>query len=329
MVKILSSAAWPGVDRSEARAACGLCGSAWSVYHAVYECDALALDRRQIAPNTLLKAAAAVRGEGAEASERFARGLLPHPRSIVPAASEEGTVAWYQRPATGLLEGTVFTDGSVLGVNQGVPRAGWAAVQVDANGACVAAVYGSVPRSECPSQSIADAEDYALAMLGTYSIAPLEVYVDRQQTVDDAVGGRVAGCSARHPRAHLWVRYFAAFDDGDIAVRKTRAHATLADVHRGVTTHSERRANGLADQFAKLGAGLHGTHDGHRASIKALALLAQMAVQWATYVYILTQRRLPQRSGDADRGAGAEAKAKMPAPATPGSNAVLRPRGAK
>ena len=102
----------------------------------------------------------------------------------------------------------------------------------------------------------------------------------------------------------MWVKYFAAFDDGDIAVRKTRAHATLADVHRGVTTHSERRANGLADQFAKLGAGLHGTHDGHRASVKALALLAQMAVQWAADAYIITQRRLPQRSADGERGRG-------------------------
>eukprot|EP00973_Karenia_brevis_P084717 11755311-Karenia_brevis.AAC.1 len=84
------------------------------------------------------------------------------------------------------MRGCLFTDGSVIGTKLGIPRAGWAVVQVDRFGECEAAAYGAVPVDICPTQTIADAEDFAVAMLPVIAMGPLELYIDRQQTVDAA-----------------------------------------------------------------------------------------------------------------------------------------------
>eukprot|EP00973_Karenia_brevis_P014925 2037131-Karenia_brevis.AAC.1 len=283
-VKLVSNGQWPGVQRTQAGPKCGLCGCPWSAYHGVYECDALLARRRQAASETLMRAAAAVSGDE-QRRERFAQGVFPHPRAVVPPAQEHGDICWINRPATGLLSGIIFTDGSALGTAWGIPRAGWAAVQVDDFGDLVAAAYGLVPAEDCPMQTIAEAEDYALSMLAVIAMAPLQVYVDRKQTVDTACGGRRVATCAAHPRAHLWVRFFTAYGDEDVQVHKTLGHATAADVHAGRTTEWERKGNQFADKYARRGAELHGTSSDHVHEVAAMADLARQALQWSAEAF--------------------------------------------
>ena len=82
-----------------------------------------------------------------------------------PLRSDQNEIMWVNRPITGKLTGTLFTDGS--GLHQLWPelrRAGWAIVQVDRFGNLVAAAYGHVPVDECPDQVARDGEDFAVLM---------------------------------------------------------------------------------------------------------------------------------------------------------------------
>jgi hypothetical protein len=282
-VKVLANGQCPGVSRGEDGTICEFCGCAWSVYHAVFECDATQSDRMQLTSLDLRQAAHALKDHKV-ARERFARGLLPHPGSLVPAGSFHGEVRWINKPVHG-MDGLLFTDGSAIGVEWEVSRAGWAVVQVTGEGDLISAAYGPVPMCDCPLQTIADAEDYALAMLPVLAMTPIEVYVDRQQTVNMANGCPRAATSVASPRAHLWVRYFTAFEGENVRVLKTLAHATAGDVDAGRTTEWERKGNALADKYAKLGAAMHGMSELHLQQVAAIGSLAEQAVRWAAETF--------------------------------------------
>ena len=209
---------------------CAACFCAASAHHLVYDCAGLEPRRRHCTSELLRRSAGELAGNR-ELAERFSRGLLPHPRGLLPKALGDDTavIRWFNRPSDGLLRGALFTDGSVYGCALGVPRAGCAIVQVDASGEVVSAAFGAVPGDVCPTQSIADAEDYALAILAMVAVGPAQVYVDRKDTVDTANGSRDAAVGPRHPRAHLWARHFAAFGGGDVEVMKTLWHASAAN----------------------------------------------------------------------------------------------------
>ena len=87
---------------------------------------------------------------------------------------------------------------------------------------------------------------------------PFQLFIDCQGTVDCIANVRAYAAAVDNPRAHLWTRFFACFDGGEVTAHKTLAHASLVDVDNGRSTHWERAANGLADKYAKLRAALHG-----------------------------------------------------------------------
>ena len=67
------------------------------------------------------------------------------------------------------------------------------------------------------------------------------------------------GRRPRQPRAHLWVRLFAAFEpDAEDRVVKTKGHAIAAGVEAGRATEAHMRGNDNADRFANQGASQHG-----------------------------------------------------------------------
>jgi hypothetical protein len=78
---------------------------------------------------------------------------------------------------------------------------------VDLDGWPVASIHGPVPVDICPAQTVADAEDYALAQLATYGMAPMTVHVDRAQTVAMAQGAEEVARGPSSVRAHLWGRF--------------------------------------------------------------------------------------------------------------------------
>ena len=252
-------------------------------------------------------AAAAVKAADGARGELFARGLLPNPGALLPPAKAEAGVCWFNRPPGGLLIGDLFTDGSASGVELGAPRAGWAVVRCDPSGVLIRAAFGAVPLSEATGQTIADADDYAVAMIRVLALSPSVAHVDRQQTVHDALGSRAAATSARHPRAHLWVRFFAAFEqDAEARVVKTKGHATAADVAAGRSTAAQLRDNDHADCFANQGALQHGPAAdpaGAQAAVMTATVgLARQAARWSAEAFVRTLAAANSRGREAARG---------------------------
>ena len=286
---LVSNTHWPQARQARhdpsREATCRLCGDApGTLWHRRYECPATLGKRTQCTSPQLRRAAACARDVSEEASELFARAVFPDPQVLSPPKllSGQAEICWINRPASGLLTGTLFTDGSGLNPTWAVlRRAGWAIVQVDRFGQLIAAAYGAVPEDECPLQVARDGEDYAIMMLSQVAIAPFHLFIDCQGTVDCVQKGRSYATCASNPRAHLWGRYYAAFDADGVMCSKTLAHATATDVEAGRTTQWEKNGNCHADKFAKLGAATHPDTADALCSIKACALVVREAARWA------------------------------------------------
>ena len=151
--------------------------------------------------------------------------------------SEAAAIHWVREPPAGKLTGSLFIDGSAMHARwPGCTRAGWAIVQLDAQGQMVAAACGPVPVDEAAQQQASDGEDYAAYMLTTLAEPPFEVYVDCTGTLGCLRAPAVYSCSVFHERAHLWTRFWLTFRPGDFQCFKTKARASLLDVQRGLTT---------------------------------------------------------------------------------------------
>ena len=271
--------------------ACLVCGEGpGTLWHRRYWCPQWHGARTQRVSRALRLAAERIGQARPMRKELFARGLLPDPRGILPRPkrADQLTVQWVNRPADGVLTGTLFLDGSGLhGRYPALRRAGWSIVQVDAESQLQAAVYGAVPWDDCPSQTARDGEDYAVAMLPLVAVMPFEAYIDCAGTISAIRSPHKSGNDTRSTRVNLWSRVWAAFEE--IWACKTKAHASIADVHRGVTTFWERRGNDNADRLAKKGAHMHGLTDAAVAEYHGIRSLAYQAARWAAEQRVLQQ----------------------------------------
>ena len=118
-------------------------------------------------------------------------------------------------------------------------------------------------------------------MLSVIAFPPFQCYIDCQGTLDCFKGGAIVATAASNARAHLWGRFFSAFDGEEAEAHRTKAHATMADVEANRTTLFEKNGNDAADSFAKLGAGLHPSADLAVEVVQACALVVREAVKWA------------------------------------------------
>ena len=238
----------------------------------------------------MLPAAEVAREQGSRRAELFSRCLFPALTMVVPppaaAASRECEVQWWNKPASGKLEGLLFTDGSAIAaLYKGCSRAGWAIVSVTALGEPVAAAYGAVPWEAAFDQSARDGEDYCYYMLArlTDGLPQTRIFTDCLGTVEVAqAGSQHAAEKSASTRTHLWKPYFRAFDGG-LPVKKVLAHSSADDVLNGNITFWERAGNQAADRFAKRGARLHGLSAEHLRNIEALNLVAKECATWAAW----------------------------------------------
>ena len=178
--------------------------------------------------------------------EFFARGLFPEPAELLPRKDprQEDQIKWINLPASGTLEGSLFSDGS--SVNPKTPqlrRAGWALLQADRLGNTVVAVFGPVPLAVCPNQTAPEAEDFSASMFVVLGAPPFECRIDCKGTLQRAAKSAKATLRARDPRAHLWRRYLAGCGGEEVSLLKTKAHATSEQIREGVTTEWEWKAN--------------------------------------------------------------------------------------
>ena len=217
-------------------------------------------------------------------AERFARGLLPEPRSVLPRRpwETEAPVFWVNRPSDGYLRGTIFSDGSGLHPTTPALRsAGWALVSTDQFGNVISAAYGPVPLGAGPGQTARDGEDYAIRMTALLVAPPFEVFTDCYGTVRCMTQPPFYSTGPHNPRAHLWGFFHATFEAGDVTVHKTLGHATAEDVLQGKSTHWERKGNAAADSLAKKGAAAHAFTDKQVGEYQALCSIARQAAIFA------------------------------------------------
>ena len=232
-------------------------GHVGTIWNRHYDCAATAWYRHCHASDELQRAAATARELGEAAGELFARGIFPTLRPIFPRLpiDPEKRVMWINRPASGYLTGTIFSDGSALFPRHPIlRRAGWSLVQVDNFGNLVAAAYGPVPYEDGPGQQARDGEDYAYAVAPQLVLPPARFYVDCAGTLRCLQGGLSYCEQHSSQRVHIWRAFWAAFDAEDFTAHKTKAHCTVQQTHAGLTTWWERTANGHADRLCRQGA---------------------------------------------------------------------------
>ena len=82
------------------------------------------------------------------------------------------------------------------------------------------------------------------------------------------------------PAAHLWGQVWAQFEVSDIQGHKTKGHATMQDIEKGISTHWEKRGNDTADTFAKQGAAVHLHSASDMDLVTGLGLVAHHAGLW-------------------------------------------------
>eukprot|EP00959_Pyramimonas_sp_CCMP1952_P312061 6531505-Pyramimonas_sp.AAC.1 len=144
--------------------ACQLCHTSKGTrFHRRFECEAFDGDRRQ-SVSAACSAAARRTKEWGQDLEKYAVGVLPHPRELIPPPlSLSGCqVFWFNKPASGRLSGRIFFDGSAINPQcEDIRRAGWSLVQTNEFGDVILAAYGPVPREGAPWQQARGGGDYA------------------------------------------------------------------------------------------------------------------------------------------------------------------------
>ncbi|CAK0843141.1 unnamed protein product, partial [Prorocentrum cordatum] len=297
VVSYLSNAHWPQTrlfasgERGHSR--CCACGEArGSLWHRLFECQALAAERRDSLPARLLRCATRVRQRGEEAGECFSRCWLPQPPQTA-WRSDAMAVMWVDRPADGLLGGRLYLDGSALDPEfECIRRAGWSIVQCDEYGNMQAAVYGTVRLDLCPFQTAKDGEDFAFWMLSRY-LGPsiIELNIDCASTASCLKLGRKYTTAANKPNAHLWPAVYASLDVDSLKVNKVAAHCTEIDVREGRISEAQWRGNAHAGRLAKAGAALHRVSAAARREFFGTIEVVRELSRWIAQASIVWQGR--------------------------------------
>ena len=274
---------------------CRLClNQTGDIWHRRYECGISWQLCQELAAKQPRHAAVVAKNTSWVVGENFAKGLFPTPVALLPPplGESQAPIHWINKPAGGRMHGILFTDGS--GRFPNVPelrRAGWSIVMVDRFGDFISAAYGPVPFQVAPEQNSRDGEDFAVFMCTQLVMAPFMLYVDCKATVACASRNSSYSVGPGNERAHLWTKFWSAFEGENFEVHKTLAHASSEQVDAGLTTEWERKGNNHADRLAKAGAKAHPLSNKHFREWRALRQVAKEACKWAGTHEVLLRRR--------------------------------------
>ena len=224
----------------------------------------------------------------------FTRALRPSPFALVPERQSEESFEWIKRPAEGLLEGDVYTDGSLMDNEPalgGRCRAlGWAFVILGLDGGVVAAARG------CPPawiDTIYGAELWAVQMVVIRMLpGAARVITDCASVKIGCEQGQKWTTAPGRVYARVWAVVHATGDDGDLStpVVWMPAHTSQWQVGEafksdGTTlSDKDREANDLVDRFAKVAAAGRRVRERIRAAIlKSASQVTDMA-KWVAAV---------------------------------------------
>ena len=190
----------------------------------------------------------------------YTRALVSSHSLYVPCASQEATFTWVVPPVDGIIEGIVYTDGSLLDNHHTLAglcrRLGWAFVVMGSNAEIVASAHGRPPAWV---DRIQGAELWAVKM-ATPNAMPGTSFVTDCKTVQAGwERGRAWATASSRRYARIWCPILANLDEavGTRAVTWMPAHTALHDVgvkecsDGHLLTASDRLANAEADRLAK------------------------------------------------------------------------------
>ena len=241
---------------------CALCGDGLdSSFHRCFSCTHVE-SRAKIALGERLFSSVINAGP----NSLLTRCFVPNP--VVDSRPCEHTILRYDnfgphdqfRPE----DGELFGDGSCIFPNNKLfARAGFAIAQVDAQGALIRAIYGSIPAS-LPQTSLSGEMG---AMSAAYDTAFKCTFVsDCAEIVRTYQLGVMCAMSANSPTACSWKLIYGRHPvpaDCIQNVVKTKAHRKQEDVSMDPVDQRRFKGNQIVDELAKLGAGLHAPTDSH------------------------------------------------------------------
>jgi hypothetical protein len=247
-----------GLVDSDRCQACGIGAGTWQ--HRLWVCPGQRQARAEVGMRHLQNLGATA----PEGSLLWGRGLMADPAAALPPVRREDHSEFWLRgvvPDACMYTGLAFTDGSggVYSQWPDLRRCGWAGVAVTHTGELRFGRYGPVPAAV---QTTPTAELWALYQVVRYAVPPLIIGIDCAMVVQGWRRGHKWCTSSRRKHAWLWKKIWFHLSDltlpgggPGVVLFKVKAHRTLASM-AGASDLEWRnyRANGLADEGARLGA---------------------------------------------------------------------------
>ena len=226
----------------------------------------------------------------------FTRALRRSPLCKVPARDQEESFEWVKQPDGGLLEGDVYTDGSLMDNEpefEGRCKAlGWSFVVLGPDGRVRAAARGCPPAY---IDTIYGAELWAVQMV------VIRAFAGMARVITDCESVRV-GCQSGSKRttgpgsvyARTWAAVHATGDEGELEVPVVwmPAHTALWQIDTAVKSDGtflsalDRDANDLADKGAKVAASSRRVAEAVRASLLEEASEVADMARWIARVTV-------------------------------------------
>ena len=246
---------WPKTRLAEAGyilddTLCDLCRAATdTMHHRIYECPGASFLRDTLVDPLELEELLT----DAHAHPWQTRAVRPHPGAAAPPPRAAGVEFIAYTDAGHTFGGDIFIDGSCMPGQPGLARAGFAAIEVDASGRTLGAVYGTVP-PHLPQTSGA-AEHAALAAAAPFLTRPATFHADCLAVVRSAFSPPASWAKLVHGGMIKHLHNGHAFDKVRDVV-KVKAHqrpgAEAAPVERW-----RAAANNAVDEAAKEAVRLH------------------------------------------------------------------------
>ena len=117
-----------------------------TLWHRVWDCPAHDQQRQGSVGQALRAQVGQQAAAGQHDTACFTKAMVRWDHVVIPPPCQSDTFHWVIEPAGGVVEGTVYTDGSRLdGPDDAVARNGWAFIAVDDNGEVTASAKGVPP----------------------------------------------------------------------------------------------------------------------------------------------------------------------------------------
>ena len=198
-----------------------------------------------------------------EGHPAWERALQPRPSKPMQKVSAHESFRWVVEPEGGFIEGTAYSDGSLLdGPIAELVRCGWAFAVLDDDGRIVASTYGVPPPW---IKDIGGAEAWGVLQVGLRAIpGKVKFMIDCQPCVYMIHGGITAATTADRPLARVNAMVLNVLEDTPVekviwmpAHKSKQAAGQYRCSNGDPITDWDIKGNAEADRLAKLAVEQH------------------------------------------------------------------------